>query len=168
MNVLHTEPGGSLTPLWVLLAVTALGTAIDSVLRTPGDALSIVLGGAVVGLGGIGPYVYSKRRYGKLEVTEETLRIGKERFALADLDPAPLEEQAAGQRFTGTVGGWFGDRASDVRVAGGQWGAAVGDRYVIVKERGQPGYVAVATQDPPQLARLLHDLVRRAPEAREG
>ena len=44
----------------------------------------------------------------------------------------------------------------------------MGDRYVVVKVRGQPGYVAVATQDPPQLARLLHDLVRRALDAREG
>lgn len=71
-------------------------------MRSPGDALSIVLPGTAVGLGGVGPYVVSKRRYGRLEVTRDMLRIGKERFAIADLEPAPLEAQAGGQRYTGT------------------------------------------------------------------
>ncbi len=166
-QVLHAEPGGTFTPVWVVLAVMALGTAIDAVVRNPGDALSIVVAGTTV-LIPVGLYVASKRRYGRLEVTRDTLRIGKERLPLADLDPEPLEEQAAGQRYTGTPGGWFGDRASDVRVAGGAWGPAVGDRYVIVKVRGQPGYAAVPTADPPRLARLLADLVSEAGGAREG
>ncbi len=125
--ILHAEPGGSLLPVWILLALTAVGTAIDAVVRSPGDAWSVVLIGLLVGLGGVGPYVIGKRRYGRLEVTPQTLRIGKERFAVVDLDPAPLQEQV-GQRYTGTVGGVFGDPTSPVRVAGGAWGSAVSDK----------------------------------------
>ncbi len=164
--ILHAEPGGSFRPVWILLAVTAVGTAIDAVVRSPGDALSVVLIGLVVGLCGVGPYVISKRRYGRLEVTPETLRIGKERFALVDLDPAPLHEQV-GQGYTGTVGGWFGDPTSPVRVAGGAWGSALGDKYVVLKVRGQAGFIAVATTDPPHLASLLLDQVGRAAAARD-
>lgn len=153
--------------MWILLAVTAVGTAIDAVVRSPGDALSVVLAGLVVGLSGVGPYVVSKRRYGRLEVTPELLRIGRERFALVDLDPASLQEQAAGRRYTGTVGGVFGDPTSPVRVAGGAWGSAVGDKYVVLQVRGQPGYIGVATKDPPHLASLLVDLVSRAAAARD-
>ncbi len=36
MSVLHAELGARLTPVWVLLAVTALGTVVDSVLQGPG------------------------------------------------------------------------------------------------------------------------------------
>jgi hypothetical protein len=57
-----------------------------------------VVAGAVVGLAGVGPYVFSKRRYGRLEVTTSTLRIGRERFALANVNVALLEEQAGGRR----------------------------------------------------------------------
>ena len=81
---------------------------------------------------------------------------------MADLDPTSLDEQAAGRRYTGTFGGCFGDPASDVRVAGGSWGSVMGARYVVVKLRGQPGRVAVATRDPVRLARLLQDLAARA------
>lgn len=154
-------------PVWILLAVTGIGTAIDASVRSPGDALSVVLIGVVIGLCGVGPYVFSKRRYGRLEITPQRLRIGKERFAVVDLDPAALHVQAAGQRYTGTVGGMFGDATSPVRVAGGAWGSALGDKYVVLQVRGQQGYIAVATKNPPHVARLLLDLVLRAGGARD-
>ena len=145
-----------------MIALTAVGTAVDSVLRSPGDALSIVLIGSITLLAGVLPVVLGKRRYGRLEVTEDTLRIGKERFAVADLDPASLDEQAAGRHYTAPFGGWFGDASSDVRVAGGSWGSVMGTRYVVVKVRGQPGRIAVATREPVRLAGLLKDLATRA------
>ncbi len=154
-------------PVWILLVLTVVGTAIDAAVRGPGDALSIVLCGVLAGLGGVGPYVLSKRRYGRLEISPQMLPIGRERFALVDLDPAPLREQAAGRRYTGKPSGWFGDPTSAVRVAGGPWGPAMGDEYVVLKVRGQAGYIAVATKDPPHLARLLNDFVRRAGGARD-
>lgn len=44
-----------MTPLWILLAVTAVGTAVDAVVRSPGDALSIVLIGIGLGLSAVDP-----------------------------------------------------------------------------------------------------------------
>ncbi len=51
-------------------------------------------------------------------------------------------------------------------MAGGQWGPAVGDRFLVVKVRGREGYQAVATTDPIRLARVLVDLLdhRERPE----
>lgn len=158
-GILHVEPGCSLAPLWVLLAVTAVGAAIDSVVRSPGDALSIVLCGVLLGVGGIGPYVAWERRQGRIEVTANSLRVGRERFALADLDPLPLAEQAAGERYTGTTDGWLGDHLYEVRLAGPGWARALGDHYLIIRVRGRPGYFAVPTTDPRRLARLLHEMV---------
>jgi len=160
-EVKHVEPGGSLVPVWVLLGATALLTLITAALRGPDASLGAVVAGAVLGLAGVGPYVVSKRRYGRLEVTPSTLRIGRERFAIADMDIALLEEQAGGRRYTGTPGGWFGDHTSEVRVAGGQWGPAVGDRFLLLEVRGLDGYQAVATKDPTHLARILADEARR-------
>lgn len=161
-EVIHAEPGGSLMPVWVLLGATAALTLVTAVLRGPGDSLGAVVAGAVLGLAGIGPYVVSKRRYGRLEVSASTLRIGRERFSLADVNVALLEEQAGGRRYTGTPAGWFGDRTSEVRVAGGQWGPAVGDRFLVLEVRGRDGYQAVATKDPTRLARILVDAVDEA------
>lgn len=160
-GVVHAEPGSTFAPVWILAVVTAAGFAVVAAIHSPGDALSIVLIGVCVGLGGVGPYVFFRRRHGRLQVTKDCLRIGLESFALAELDPGVLEEQAAGQRYTGTPSGWFGDRTSEVRVAGGQWGEATGDRYVVIKVRGQNGYRAVGTIDPPHLAQLLIDLLKQ-------
>lgn len=159
---MHAEPGGSWWPVWIVIGLTAVGTAVDSVLRSPGDALSIVLIGTIILLVGVLPVLLGKRRYDRLELSEDMLRIGNERIAIADLDPESLDEQAAGRRYTGSFGGWFGDPASDVRVAGGSWGSALGARYVVVKVRGQPGRIAVATRDPVRLACLLKDLATRS------
>lgn len=161
---MHAEPGGSWWPVWIVIALTAVGTAVDSVLRSPADALSVVLCGILVLLSGVLPVVLSKRHYNRLELTEDTLRIGKERIAIADLDPASLDEQAAGRRYTGTFRGWFGDPASDVRVAGGSSATIMGVRYVVVKVRGQPARIAVATRDPVRVARIIQDLAAQLDE----
>lgn len=46
-----------------------------------------------------------------------------------------------------------------MRVAGGQWGPAVGDRFLLLQVRGRDGYQAVATEDPTRLARTLVDVM---------
>ncbi|WP_331766725.1 DUF3093 family protein [Embleya sp. NBC_00896] len=110
----------------------------------------------------------SKFVYHRIELTPETLRVGRERIPVAALDPASVQAAAQGAPPTfaqqlatsaGTVDAPFpGLRAADFgapRLVGGAWGVPMGMDTVVIRTRDNQA-LTIATRDR---AAFLHALV---------
>ncbi|MFD0417415.1 hypothetical protein [Streptomyces sp. NPDC127108] len=85
----------------------------------------------------------SKRIYHRIEIDAATLRVGRERLPLTDIDPASVRAAAQGQL-----------PSANPRLMGGAWGVPMGmDTVVIATRRGE--FLTVATRDR---AAFLHAL----------
>ena len=101
--------------------------------------------------------LWSINRYGAVTLTRETLRVGRDRVPVADIEPqwvrmlATRADPALAQRFGTSAstlqlpGGRQGDRDRG-RVLGGAYGATLGDDLVTLELRGNQR-VSVPTRD---------------------
>jgi hypothetical protein len=86
-------------------------------------------------------------------VTARELRVGRETFAVRDLDRGLLERQP--------------DEAlpSDAgKVAGGAWGHTLGERHLQIRVEGRSALLSVPARDPRELSRALLDALDAAEE----
>ncbi|MET7905412.1 DUF3093 family protein [Streptomyces sp. NPDC005355] len=102
----------------------------------------------------------SKYIYNKVEIDQQTLRVGRERIPLTEFDPGSVAAslQAAtssrGQRFMTSAAAVDaptpGLRAADrgeSRIVGGGWGVPLGMDSVVIRTRTGEG-LRIATRDP--------------------
>ncbi|ARX85586.1 DUF3093 family protein [Streptomyces alboflavus] len=83
----------------------------------------------------------SKRIYHRIEIDATTLRVGRERLPLTDIDPASVRAAAQGQLPTAPQ-----HTAANPRLVGGAWGVPMGmDTVIIATRRGE--FLTVATRD---------------------
>jgi DUF3093 family protein len=83
----------------------------------------------------------SKRRYHRIQLTTEVLRVGRERLPVADLDPA-------------SIGAPYEPAGSEPRLVGGAYGPPLGWSSVVVRtRRGEP--LVICTRDPDALLAAL-------------
>ena len=123
-----------------------------------------ITAGLLVWLFFVVPLVVSRRRYNRITVTTSRVRVGREEFALANLDLSLLRRQADGV----IADEWpddplFGRRGTGATVAGGAWGLAIWDRrHLHLAVEGRPDLAAVATRDPARLARVILEAAERS------
>ena len=154
-TVIHEEdalPGGRRTIRGVLgVAVAALLIAVVS-----SQFWLAYAAGLVIVIGGIS--MWSLRRYSSLQVTPDELRVGRDRLALADLDPnfgvrRGEDELTDGVRASLEVG--LSSRRGDLNILGGSFGRPkTGSAWLVVQERNGQQHV-IASRDAQALTTAI-------------
>ncbi|MGW3498348.1 hypothetical protein [Streptomyces sp. NPDC001020] len=82
--------------------------------------------------------------YNRVQIDAQTLRVGRERFALVYIDPFSVQEAAAQ---TGIPAGALnGNGHSNARLVGGGWAVPMGMGSVVIRTRQGAG-LCIATRD---------------------
>jgi hypothetical protein len=135
-----------LWPVWVWLVPTVIAVAVLAATGDGDAAWGVAMASGVIGLCAVLPFVISRRRYSTVTVTPEELRVGRDSFAIADLDPELLERQLT-EALSWRAG----------KIAGGAWGPTLYERHLLIRVRGRPEPLLVPAGDPRALSRVLLD-----------
>ena len=131
------RPG--LWPMWVWLVVSAVGIAVLAATGDSDSAWGLGVASSMIGLAVVG-FVVSRRLYSTVTVTARELRVGRETFALRNLDRELLERQLD-EALPWNAG----------KIAGGAWGHTLGERHLQIQVEGRPTLLSVPAGDPREL-----------------
>lgn len=115
----------------------------------------------------------SKNRYHSIDLTPETLRVGRERIPVADLDPwsvrAALDREVAGQRgvmqnLASSMNSGFTIKGKNIdptlpRLVGGAWAVPMGMASVQIATR-HGEQLLIASRHPTDFLQALAQVVR--------
>jgi hypothetical protein len=122
--------------LWTAASVVLLSVS-EVELDTTQVVLALVMPGAIFGVWLL--TVYSIKRYGDITVTRDTLRVGRHRRPIAQLDRAWLADPANTE--TLPAGGEVGE------LMGGSWGSTIGGGDLVSLQLVDGTRVSVQTKD---------------------
>ena len=134
----------ALWPIWVRLAATVVAVAVLAATGESDPAWGLAMASGVIGLCAVVPFVLSRRLYSTVTVTRRELRVGRETFALHDLDRELLERQLD-EALPFNAG----------KIAGGAWGHTLGERRLQIRVEGRPRLLSVPAGDPRELSRAI-------------
>ncbi|MGW3494265.1 hypothetical protein [Streptomyces sp. NPDC001020] len=87
---------------------------------------------------------FSKFIYNRIQIDTQTLRVGRERIALAEIEPASV--QAAASQTGSPAGAPTSFGQSNARLVGGGWAVPMGMASVVIRTR-QGEHLRIATRD---------------------